>query len=94
MDLKGGILVVLREYALNVVGSKSAVNVLVNRKNGCKTASTDATGSGERELLVSGTLVAADAEKFLELVVDVSGALNVASGTKTYSDVIFTLGRE
>ena len=47
---------------LNVCGGKSAVNVLVNRKNGCKTASAYATGSGKRELSVGCAFVTADAE--------------------------------
>jgi hypothetical protein len=57
---------------VNVVNSETAVNVLIDCENRCKTAGTDAAAGLERELTVSSTFAAGDAELFLELVIDIA----------------------
>ena len=89
-----GELGVLCNNIVHVVNTETAVNLFVYRENGCKAACADTTTSGERELSVRGTFVTADSENLLELVIDVARALNVASSSETYGNVVATLGRE
>jgi hypothetical protein len=78
--------------APKMVRAIAFVNLFVYGKNGSKTASTDATASGKREGSVLCAFVSADTENGLESVVYLACALNVARSTKTYGDVVFSLG--
>ena len=79
-----GSVCVLGQNGIDVIGSQTAVNVIVDGENGSQTTSTDAAAVIQRELAVGGNFAHADAQTLGQTGDQIGCALNVAGSTQTY----------
>ena len=83
---------ILCKDILDHVCGQTSVNFAVHRHNRSQATGAYATAGFQRELTVCGTLSAGNSQNFLQFLVNLAGALYLASGTKTYRDIVFSLG--
>jgi len=82
------------ENAVYLIGSESAVDIVVDRHDGGKSARADAAAGFDGEACVVTALAGADAESLAYLVEDSLRAFDIAGGSETYGDIVSALGAQ
>jgi hypothetical protein len=84
-------LLIFFQNAVDVLGDKTAVNVVVNNHDGSQSARAYAAHRVIRELPVGGDAARLDAEAFDNLFGDAAGTPDIAGRAKTHGNLVFAL---